>query len=34
LAMGRLRQKPRLISSFFVGARLEAKNFSFLRNAQ
>ncbi len=34
LAIGRLRQKPRLISSFFVGAGLEAKNFSFMRNAQ
>lgn len=34
LAVGRLRQKPRLICSFFVGAGLEAKNFSFLRNAQ
>lgn len=34
LAIGRLRQKPWVIRSFFVGAGLEAKNFSFLRNAQ
>jgi transposase len=34
LAIGRLRQKPRLIRSFFVGAGLEAENFSWLRNAQ
>jgi len=34
LAIGRLRQKPRLISSFFMGAGLEASNLSFLRNAQ
>ena len=34
LAVGRLRQKPRLISSFFVGAGLGAKNLSLLRNAQ
>ncbi|MBV8314892.1 MAG: IS630 family transposase [Planctomycetaceae bacterium] len=34
LAVGRLRQKPRLIRSFFVEARLEAENFTFLRNAQ
>jgi len=33
-AIGRLRQKPRLIRSFFVGAGLEAENFSWLRNAQ
>ena len=33
LAIGRLRQKPRLICSFFAGAGLEAKNLSFLRNA-
>ena len=33
LAIGRLRQKPRLIRSFFVGAGLEAENFSWLRNA-
>jgi len=33
LAVGRLRQKPRLIRSFFVGAGLEAENFSSLRNA-
>jgi transposase len=34
LAIGRLRQKPRLIRSFFVGAGLEAENFTYLRNAQ
>jgi transposase len=34
LAIGRLRQKPRLIRSFFIGAGLEAENFSWLRNAQ
>jgi transposase len=34
MAIGRLRQKPRLICSFFVGAGLEPKNLSFLRNAQ
>src|SRR5438477_1116163 len=34
LAIGRLRQKPRLIRSFFVGARLETENFPELRNAQ
>jgi transposase len=34
LAIGRLRQKPRLIFSFFVGAGLEPKNLTFLRNAQ
>jgi transposase len=34
LAVGRLRQKPRLIRSFFVEAGLEAENFTFLRNAQ
>ncbi len=34
LAIGRLRQKPRLIRSCFVGAGLEAENFTFLRNAQ
>jgi putative transposase len=34
LAIGRLRQKPHLIRSFFVGDGLEAKNFTFLRNAQ
>ena len=28
LAVGRLRQKPRVIRSFFVGAGLEAENFS------
>ena len=33
LAVGRLRQKPRLIRSFFVEAGLEAENFTFLRNA-
>ena len=33
LAVGRLRQKPRVIRSFFVGAGLEAENFSSLRNA-
>ena len=33
LAFGRLRQKPRVIRSFFVGAGLEAENFSSLRNA-
>ena len=33
LAVGRLRQKPRLSRSFFVGAGLEAENFSSLRNA-
>jgi hypothetical protein len=33
LAVGRLRKKPRLIRSFFVGAGLEAENFSSLRNA-
>ena len=33
LAVGRLRQKPRLIRSFFVEAGLEAQNFTFLRNA-
>src|SRR3954451_8629025 len=30
LAVGRLRKKPRLIRSFFVGAGLEAENFSSL----
>jgi transposase len=34
LAIGRLRQKPHLIRSFFVGAGLEAENFTLLRNAQ
>jgi transposase len=34
LAVGRLRQKPHLIRSFFVGAGLEQENFRFLRNAQ
>jgi transposase len=34
LAIGRLRQKPNLIRSFFVGAGLESKNFTYLRNAQ
>ncbi len=34
LAISRLRQKPRLIRSCFVGAGLEAENFSWLRNAQ
>ena len=34
LAVGRLRQKPRLVRSFFIGAGLEHENFSFLRNAQ
>jgi transposase len=34
LAVGRLRQKPRLIRSFFIGAGLEHENFSLLRNAQ
>jgi transposase len=34
LAIGRLRQKPHLIYSFFVGAGLEASNLSFLRDAQ
>lgn len=34
LAIGRLRQKARLISSFFVGAGLEARNLSYLRDAQ
>jgi transposase len=34
LAVGRLRQKPRLIRSFFVEAGLEAENFTFLRNDQ
>jgi len=34
LAVGRLRQKPHLIRSFFVGAGLEAENFTSLRNAQ
>jgi transposase len=34
LAIGRLRQKPHVIRSFFVGAGLEPKNFTFLRNAQ
>jgi len=34
LAIGRLRQKPRLIYSFLVGAGLEAKNLTFPRNAQ
>jgi len=29
-----LRQKPRLIYSFFVGAGLEPKNLTLLRNAQ
>jgi transposase len=33
LAVGRLRQKPHLIRSFFVGAGLEARNFPYLRNA-
>ena len=34
LTVGRLRQKPRLIRSFFVEAGLEAENCTFLRNAQ
>ena len=34
LAIGRLRQKPHLIRSFFVGAGLETKNFPYLRNAR
>ena len=34
LAIGRLRQKPRLIPSFFVGAGLESEKFPSLRNAQ
>jgi transposase len=34
LAIGRLRQKPHLIRSFFVGAGLEAEKFPLLRNAQ
>jgi transposase len=34
LAIGRLRQKPHLIRSCFVGAGIESKNFTFLRNAQ
>ena len=34
LAIGRLRQKPHLVRSFFVEAGLEAKNFPYLRNAQ
>jgi transposase len=34
LAIGRLRQKPHLIQSFFAGAGLEPKKFPFLRNAQ
>ncbi len=34
LAIGRLRQKPHRIRSFFVGAGLEAEKFTFLRNAQ
>lgn len=34
LAVGRLRQKLRVIKSFFVGAGLEAENFTDLRNAQ
>jgi transposase len=34
LAIGRLRQKPRVIRSFFVGAGLEDENFPYLRNAQ
>jgi transposase len=34
LAIGRLRQKPRLIRSFFVGAGLESEDFTSLRNAQ
>jgi transposase len=33
LAIGRLRQKPHLIRSFFVGAGLETENFTYLRNA-
>jgi len=34
LAIGRLRQKPRLIQSFFEGAGLELEKLSSLRNAQ
>ena len=34
LAIGRLRQKPRLIQSLLVGAGLEPENFTLLRNAQ
>jgi transposase len=34
LAIGRLRQKPRLIWSFLVGAGLESEEFPSLRNAQ
>jgi transposase len=34
LAIGRLRQKPHLVRSFFVGAGLQAENFTYLRNAQ
>jgi transposase len=34
LAIGRLRQKPRLIQSFFEGAGLEIEKLTSLRNAQ
>jgi hypothetical protein len=34
LAIGRLRQMPHLISSFLVGAGLEARNLSFHRSAE
>jgi transposase len=34
LAICRLRQKPRLIRSFFIGAGLESEEFPSLRNAQ
>jgi transposase len=34
LAIGRLRQKPRLVQSFFEGAGLELEKLSSLRNAQ
>jgi hypothetical protein len=34
LAIGRLRQKPRLIQSFFEGAGLKLEKLSSLRYAQ
>ena len=34
LALGRVRQKPRLIRSFFEGAGLDALRLYFLCNAQ
>ncbi len=34
LAIGRLRQKPRLIQSFFVEAGMEAEDFPEVRKAQ